>query len=530
EMLEVVATIQDVSCFGGSDGYIWLTISKGVGPYPVEWTYPDGNIVLNQNITNLKAGLYKAVVTDARGHRFEREYNISQPDLLEVENLISSRLDIPCFGEKTGRLDIRVTGGTTPYSIQWTGPDVPTVVPDSLSVQSLGAGTYTVHIKDDNGCRVQSTQTINQPTRLQVQAVVTNNTCYDQANGSIDLIVSGGVPSYTFDWTGIGVVPRVEDQANLATGDDYAVRVWDSNDCFVDRKFSISSPTELLIDVEQVNVSCYGKRDGRLHARVSGGSYPYQHRWTYENGTVVQDSIILALYPGKYTYTLTDASGCTVVSDEYEITQPGPLQVSISGSSMLCQGVDDGELIATASGGTGTGYSFTWTRLSPNTPFGVGPQLTNLGPGWYRVQVTDKNQCTATDEKEIKYSPIMSIQLVEKQNVLVTGENTGIIELDVQGGTPALTYSWSGGNLPTPSPNSLRVENLIAGRYYFTVEDGLGCSIDTTITITQPEIIDVTAVTKNIACHGESNGYIWPIQGYRKKMCNMHVLVGRTNN
>lgn len=84
----------------------------------------------------------------------------------------------------------------------------------------------------------------------------------------------------------------------------------------------------------------------------------------------------------------------------------------------------------------------------------------------------------------------------------------GIIELDVQGGTPAFTYSWRGGNLPTPSPNSLKLENLIAGMYRFTVQDGLGCSIDTTITITQPEIIAVTAVTKNIACHGESNGYI----------------------
>lgn len=80
---------------------------------------------------------------------------------------------------------------------------MPTVVTNPLSVQSLGAGTYTVYIEDANGCRVQSTQTINQPTRLQVQAVVTNSTCYDQANGSIDLTVSGGVPSYSFGWTGV---------------------------------------------------------------------------------------------------------------------------------------------------------------------------------------------------------------------------------------------------------------------------------------------------------------------------------------
>lgn len=46
----------------------------------------------------------------------------------------------------------------------------------------------------------------------------------------------------------------------------------DSNFCFVERQFSISSPTELLIDFEQVNVSCFGEHDGLLHARVSGGS------------------------------------------------------------------------------------------------------------------------------------------------------------------------------------------------------------------------------------------------------------------
>lgn len=117
-MLEIEATIQHVSCFGGSNGYIGLIISKGVAPYQVKWTYPNESTILTKNISNLETGLYSVLVTDARGHRFEREYFISQPDLLEVENLISSRLDIRCFGEKTGVQisGLRVEQHHTPYS------------------------------------------------------------------------------------------------------------------------------------------------------------------------------------------------------------------------------------------------------------------------------------------------------------------------------------------------------------------------------------------------------------------------------
>ncbi len=126
------------------------------------------------------------------------------------------------------------------------------------------------------------------------------------------------------------------------------------------------------------NVSCHGAADGLLSAEGTGGVEPYTYLWS----TGSTDSIITGLAPGNYTYTITDADGCSRTGGT-NITEPSPVVVTVGADTTICPG-GTAVLQATATGGT-PGYYFTW---SPDGPT-VSPAETTV----YTVEVHDLNGC-----------------------------------------------------------------------------------------------------------------------------------------
>ena len=85
--------------------------------------------------------------------------------------------------------------------------------------------------KDANGCVAgQACFVIEEPTRINVEVGLTNKTA--ENNGSIDLTVSGGTPSYTFNWSDLSGNTQPEDRTDLAQG-TFGVTVTDANGCSV---------------------------------------------------------------------------------------------------------------------------------------------------------------------------------------------------------------------------------------------------------------------------------------------------------
>ena len=143
--LTTIAT--NVSCFGGNNGAIDLTVTGGTTPYSYLWT--GGSTA--QDLNNLVAGTYCVTVTDASGCTATTCVTITQPaSALAVTGVITNA----SCNQSNGSIDITAAGGTAPYTYKWsTGLT-------SQDLNNLSAGTYCVTVTDSKGCTVSSCFTV----------------------------------------------------------------------------------------------------------------------------------------------------------------------------------------------------------------------------------------------------------------------------------------------------------------------------------------------------------------------------------
>src|SRR5690606_33893702 len=114
------AAITDIDCFGNNNGAIDLTISGGVGAFTPSWTGPNGFVASTEDISNLEPGDYYIQVEDANNCVADTMFSISENPLLTAT---SSKVDNVCNGASAGSINITPTGGATPYSYAWVGPN-----------------------------------------------------------------------------------------------------------------------------------------------------------------------------------------------------------------------------------------------------------------------------------------------------------------------------------------------------------------------------------------------------------------------
>jgi len=146
-------------------------------------------------------------------------------------------MDVPltvhlCNLGNDGAIDITPSGGTPGYTFSWSHG------PTTEDVGTLTAGSYTVTVTDGNGCTLDSTFTITEPTAIVTNRAITNVTCNLGNDGAIDITPSGGTPGYTFSWSH---GPTTEDVGTLTAG-SYTVTVTDGNGCTLDSTFTVTEP------------------------------------------------------------------------------------------------------------------------------------------------------------------------------------------------------------------------------------------------------------------------------------------------
>jgi Zn-dependent metalloprotease len=522
----------NVDCFGNSTGSIDLTVSGGTAGYTYSWSASSGGVVPSgqvnsQDLTGLKPGVYNVTITDANACAASNSATITQPSA--ALSSTKTQTDVNCFGNATGAIDLTVNGGTTAYSYLWTASGsgvIPSGQSGNQDLSNLVAGNYSVTVTDANGCKTTNSATITQPSAaLTASKTQVNVLCFGNSTGSIDLTVSGGTTSYTYNWTatGGGSIPTGQagnqDLSGLVAG-NYSVVVTDAKGCTVTNNTTISQPSAgLQASKTQVNVLCFGNSTGSIDLTVSGGTSGYSYSWTASSGGTVpsgqqngQD--LSGLTAGVYTVVVTDANGCTT-TNVTTITQPSAaLTSSKTQVNVLCNGNSTGSIDLTVSGGT-TAYSYSWTATGGGSvPSGqAGNQdLTGLVAGVYNVTVTDANGCTTTNSATIT-QPSAPLQSSKTQiNVLCFGNATGSIDLTVSGGTTGYTYSWTasgGGSVPSGQANIQDLSGLVAGVYNVTVTDANGCTNNNSATISQPSAaLQSTKTQVNVLCFGDATGSI----------------------
>ena len=224
------------ACNGDANGSLAALIGGGTANYTYLWS----DSQTTETATDLTAGTYILLVTDATGCQFETTATLAEPDALSVEYDISSPA---CFGAVNGAITATADGGTAGYTFLWSdGQTTQTAI-------NLEADEYSVVITDANGCELMSSEIIvDQPDELILTLDnVTNSTTTTSNDGSAEVTIEGGVGAYIYAWELNGnIISTDEDLTNAAPG-DYLLTVTDDNGCVVvSNIITIEAPTSVL--------------------------------------------------------------------------------------------------------------------------------------------------------------------------------------------------------------------------------------------------------------------------------------------
>ena len=181
------ADIQLVSCFGNADAEINLNTTGGDGIYSWNWSGPNGYTNLNDTIIGLDTGLYQLMILDGNLCQKDTLIAITQPNRLDLSATVNA---INCFGDTSGKINLTLTGGSSPFQYDW---DVDGIGDndDEDSLFNLSSGSYQIFVTDNNGCIVDSVFTLSQPLELILNATISNNACSTDSNGIIELVTTG---------------------------------------------------------------------------------------------------------------------------------------------------------------------------------------------------------------------------------------------------------------------------------------------------------------------------------------------------
>ncbi len=485
QIQSTVTSKKDVSCFGGNDGEITISLSGGSGTLTVLWS--DGGTGANR--TGLKAIGYTYTVKDENNCTFSNGIitKIEQPPTaLAITNITQTQ---PTSTAATdGTITVTATGGTAPYTYVWTKNGQPFGANTNGAglTTGLGNGTYQVTVRDAKGCTIPSGI-----VELKALAVVlqdqTNIKCKGLPTGSITVVASGGTlntttPNYKFQWLLNGTEMPGKESATLSgiLKGNYTVRVTDANNSIFSIVYTISEPADVLTitnsTAQRRNVSCNGGTDGAIDVTVFGGTGAYSYLWS--NGSTA--SRLSNVPVGTYWVAVSDENGCPARLDNIVITQPNPIVVptpAIKDVAIFDQNTGSILFPADPTGGT-LAYQYNWTRAGDPTFPRTTRDITGLKAGTYRLEIRDANAnvadntgCIVTKDYTVKESHLLEVEIKETQFIKCNGNFNGQLTALVKGGIAPYKYVWKKNGVVLPSETKPEISGLGVGQYSVTVTD-----------------------------------------------------------
>lgn len=487
----------NVSCNGVCDGSITLITSGGTAAYNYTWS--DTNLPNSATPNAVCAGTYAVTVSDQQACTATvGNISITEPAILSVTE---THNNVTCFNACDGSITLTTTGGTLPYTFNWSGGLGNTNTPTGLC-----DGVYSVTVTDANACSaVINGITIQEPSLLTatVQSL-TNAQCFNACDGSINLNVVGGTTAYSFQWSN-PAFGNIQNPTGIVCAGTYSVTVTDANACSATiGNITITQPTALTSNlVSTQNLTCNtanssGATDGAIDIDVQGGTMPYNYTWSNASLGNTQDPT--GTPAGVFSVTITDLQGCTSVLGGINITEPAAISASFIVSNVACNapagsvGVESIDM--TVTNGLAP-YTYLWSTGETTE------DIQNLISGFYTVTITDQNGCVGTASTMVP--PPNPVILAETHaNVTCFGSSNGSIDLTATGGVQGATgysYNWSNGAITED------LLNISIGNYCVSVTDANGCSASLCVTITEPPLLSVSiGSVLQATCHGTCNG------------------------
>lgn len=488
-----IDSVKNVTCFGGTDGYIKISASGGSQSY--SYTLDSVNFQPTGVFNALDSGVYTISVQDTSGCFGSVTVTITEPDSLQITNLVVDSAN--CFG-LLGSINFSALGGTAPYMYSIDG--VPTF--GNSNTFNVAAGNYTMQVRDANNClSTVILDTIFEPTDLVLTLDSSINASCGATDGGVYVSLTGGTTPYTFSWSnGSAVVGGSEDLTNILAG-IYTLTATDANGCFEQVSSQVFDNAGVTLSlVSNDSVSCFGANDATVVLDANLGTEPYL--FSVNGGAAQSDSIFTNVRGGLNTFLVTDTNGCTN-SIQVVIFEPANLVSTNTAKDLTCFGLNNGQIVVTTNGGTAP-YAYALnTSVLPQ----LNGTFNSLSTGTYTAYVADSNGCLDTINNIVLDMPdTLIITNVVVVDVTCFGSTNGSLNVTATGGTLPYAYSVNGGTAQSTGLFS----NLAGGIYNISVTDSNNCPVATRIdTIASPTQIVLTLdSTKNVTCFGGSNGKI----------------------
>ena len=191
------------------------------------------------------ADTYIVTIIDSCGNVFSDTVIVSEPTALNSSII---HTDVSCNGGNDGTVDITVSGGVPPYTYSWSVGDT------TEDISGLSAGIYIVSINDNNDCVIINSDTISEPTALNIFTSYLNASSVSMCDGVASVAAFGGTPPYDYIWSD-PLAQTSQIAIGLCVG-SYTITVTDTNGCIgVDTiMIDIASGISELNNIRKINI------------------------------------------------------------------------------------------------------------------------------------------------------------------------------------------------------------------------------------------------------------------------------------
>ncbi|MDP3928788.1 MAG: PKD domain-containing protein, partial [Bacteroidota bacterium] len=290
-----------------------------------------------------------------------------------------------------------------------------------------------------------------------------------------------------------------------------------NNDCDTALLVVNITPSNMAVNCNLIsNESCFGSANGSVSVNVSGGIAPYTYEWS--NGA--NTATIGGLVTGNYTVIVRDAMlvarTCSVA-----VSSPAPILITVNNlTNISCNGLTNGSIDLSISGGNNLSYTYEWTKLGGGFS-AITQDVNALSAGTYFVAVTDASGCKSFDTLSVTEPPILSLTLGVKANLACDDVFSGYIDVNVSGGNAPYSYSWTKTGDILFSETTQDIFQLGIGTYNLLLTDALGCTKTLAETISSGSVQALFTATQ-LDCEGNyqlvnnsvgADDYVWDIEG-----------------
>jgi len=545
----IQGNVTNETCAGLNNGAIDITVT-GNSTYNYNWTGPNNFTANTQDINNLSPGTYNVTVTDATNATCTAtaSYTVNAGSPNPTPTISGSTTF--CAGSST-----TLDAGSGYSSYLWSNGQTTQTITVST------AGPYSVTVTNSNGCTGTASVLVSQasnlsPTISGILAICSgNSTILDAGPGYASYNWSNGQTTQTITVTQAGnysvtvsdaggctgtaqvtvsvsqnPTPIITGNTTICAGSStildagpgYQTYLWNNN--AQSQTINVNTPGNYSVTVTN-NSGCTGTASVNVQVvplpnpnagiddSICGLTYNLNAipstqtgSWTgygpgainFNNNTNPQTTVTVSSF-GLYTFIWTENNGGCSASDTVLINFLQTPTSSFTATTIQCA---NGSSTITYTGNASSNATFNWNWSGGNAipGTGIGPHVVTWNtPGTYTISLTvSENGCTSPPTSVQVINPAGMTTSITTNNILCHGQNTGAINLTVNGGTPPYHYNWNNG------ANIEDLINLPAGFYSVTITDANGCSTTIGTTITEPNELVISVTPSHTICYGQS--------------------------